>query len=33
MKIRYRKENALRQLNLKYGEISIHFYVYISIYA
>ena len=33
MKIRYMKDKALRKLNLKYEEISIHFYMYISIYA
>ena len=33
MKIRYIKDKAERQLNLKYDHISIHFYMYISIYA
>ena len=33
MKIRYMKDKAKRQLNLKYEENSIHFYIYIKIYA
>ena len=33
MKIRYMKDKAQRQLNLKYEEILIIFYKYISIYA
>ena len=33
MKIRYMKDKARRQLNLKYEEILIPFYMYISIDA
>ena len=33
MKIRYMKDKAQRQLNLKYEEIPIYFYMYISSYA
>ena len=33
MKIRYMKDKAWRQLNLKYEETSIHSYMYISINA
>ena len=32
-KIRYMKDKSYKQLNLKYKDISIHFYMYINIHA